>query len=99
MTPSVYSASLRTRTRTLRSVMQAAFVRSPIAFVLHAVGLAGLMLVYQQMQLPLYVSVPSYLLLALWPWLGPWQRRDDSSPAAQQVASTCLLYTSPSPRD
>ena len=47
--------------------MQAAFIRSPIAFVMHALGLAGLMLAYQQMQLPLYVSVPSYLLLALWP--------------------------------
>ncbi len=63
--------------------MQAAFIRSPIAFVLHAVGLAGLMLVYQQMQLPLYVSVPSYLLLALWPWLGPWQRREEPLSAAQ----------------
>lgn len=57
--------------------MQAAFIRSPFTFFLHAVGLAGLMLTYQMMQLPAYVSVPSYLLLALWPWLGPWQRRDD----------------------
>ena len=67
--------------------MQAAFIRSPIAFVLHALGLAGLMLAYQQMHLPLYVSVPSYLLLALWPWLGPWQRRDEPQQAARQAAT------------
>lgn len=66
--------------------MQAAFVRSPLACLLHALGLAGLLLVYQQTQLPLYVSVPSLLLLALWPWLGPWQRRDEPA-AAQQPAS------------
>jgi methyl-accepting chemotaxis protein len=65
--------------------MQAAFVRSPIACLLHALGLAGLMLVYQQTAFPLYVSVPSLLLLALWPWLGPWQRRDEPA-AAQQPA-------------
>ena len=67
--------------------MQAAFVRSPAACLLHALGLGALLLVYQQTQLPLYVSVPSFLILALWPWLGPWQRRDASQAAAQQPAS------------
>lgn len=56
--------------------MRSAFITYPKACALHAVGLAGLMLAYQQMQLPWFVSVPSFLLLALWPWLGPWQRQD-----------------------
>ena len=64
--------------------MQVAFIRSPVACLLHASGLAALMLVYQLVQLPAYVSVPSFLLLALWPWLGPWQRRDESVQAVQQ---------------
>lgn len=51
--------------------MQAAFIRSPIAFVLHALGLAGLMLAYQQMQLPLYVSVPSIYCWRYGPGWGP----------------------------
>ncbi len=75
--------------------MQAAFIRSPIAFVLHALGLAALMLVYQQTQLPSYVSVPSFLLLALWPWLGPWQRREDASQsAARQTAGNEFIELS-----
>lgn len=74
--------------------MQAAFIRSPVACFLHAVGLAALMLVYQQVQLPAYISVPSFLLLALWPWLGPWQRRDDAAPAVRQAASTDFVELS-----
>jgi methyl-accepting chemotaxis protein len=65
--------------------MQSAYVRHPQACLLHALGLGSLMLVYSYLQLPLYVSVPSFLLLALWPWLGPWQRRDDEPDAPAGV--------------
>jgi methyl-accepting chemotaxis protein len=53
--------------------MRPAYSRRPWVCLLHAAGLAVLMVVYQQMQLPLYLSIPAYLLLALWPWLGPWE--------------------------
>ncbi|PTS82495.1 chemotaxis protein [Pseudomonas sp. HMWF032] len=43
------------------------------------------MVAYQQMQVPWFVSVPSFLLLALWPWLGPWQRQDEGVPTATQA--------------
>lgn len=80
--------------------MRPAYSRHPWACLLHAGGLALLMVVYQQMQLPLYLSVPAYLLLALWPWLGPWKRpaeQPDSTvhpPAFNQLSqnlsrSTC----------
>ena len=62
--------------------MRSAFVTYPKACLLHAIGLAGLMLAYQQTQLPWFISIPSFLLLALWPWLGPWQRQHDDQPAA-----------------
>ncbi|MGE8497088.1 MAG: methyl-accepting chemotaxis protein [Pseudomonas sp.] len=32
--------------------------------------------------MPWYVSIPSFLLLALWPWLGPWQRQHEPAPEA-----------------
>ena len=54
--------------------MSSALIRSPKACLLHALGLAALLVAYQQVPLPLYVSLPSLLLLALWPWLGPWRR-------------------------
>lgn len=57
--------------------MRSAFVRYPWSCLIHALALAGLMLLYLQFQLPWYVSLPSYLLLALWPWLGPWQRHEE----------------------
>ncbi|HEX5843143.1 MAG TPA: methyl-accepting chemotaxis protein [Pseudomonas sp.] len=57
--------------------MRSAFVSYPKACLLHAVGLAGLMALYQQLPLPWFVSIPSFLLLALWPWLGPWQRQHE----------------------
>lgn len=59
--------------------MRSAFITYPKACALHAVGLAGLMMAYQQMQLPWFVSPPSFLLLAL--WLGPWQRQDQELPS------------------
>lgn len=60
--------------------MRSAFITYPKACLLHAIGLAGLMAVYQQTQLPWFVSIPSFLLLALWPWLGPWQRQHEEQP-------------------
>ena len=69
--------------------MRVAYIRYPIALALHALGLVALMATYSQINMPLYVSIPSLLLLALWPWLGPWQRRDedvstaDDAPAGQ----------------
>ncbi|MGP0174090.1 methyl-accepting chemotaxis protein [Pseudomonas sp. NCHU5208] len=87
MQASAPRAAMRTRTRISRSVMQAAFVRSPVACLLHALGLAALMLLYLRMQLPAYVSIPSLMILALWPWLGPWQRRDEPDSTARPPAS------------
>ncbi|WP_423815408.1 methyl-accepting chemotaxis protein [Pseudomonas guineae] len=69
------------RIRIMRFVMRSAFITYPKACLLHAIGLAGLMLAYQQMQLPWFISIPSFLLLALWPWLGPWQRQHEEQPA------------------
>ncbi|MDP2744919.1 MAG: methyl-accepting chemotaxis protein [Pseudomonas sp.] len=61
--------------------MRSAFITYPKACLLHAIGLAGLMVTYQQIQLPWFISIPSFLLLALWPWLGPWQRQHEDHPA------------------
>ncbi|WP_414704066.1 methyl-accepting chemotaxis protein [Pseudomonas sp. UBA2684] len=36
--------------------------------------------------LPWYVSIPSFLLLALWPWLGPWQRQHEPAVEAGAAA-------------
>ena len=68
--------------------MRSAFINYPKACLLHALGLAGLMLAYQQSEMPWFVSIPSFLLLALWPWLGPWQRQHDGHPVqgAEQPA-------------
>jgi methyl-accepting chemotaxis protein len=60
--------------------MRSAFISYPKACLLHALGLAGLMAAYQQSQLPWFISIPSFLLLALWPWLGPWQRQHAEQP-------------------
>ena len=46
----------------------------------HGLGLIILMTVYQQGQMPLHLSIPAYLLLALWPWFGPWQRPAEDAP-------------------
>ncbi|MEN0105604.1 MAG: methyl-accepting chemotaxis protein, partial [Pseudomonas sp.] len=63
--------------------MRPAYSRRPWACLLHAVGLAVLMVVYQQMHLPLYLSIPAYLLLALWPWFGPWELPPEQNAASQ----------------
>lgn len=62
--------------------MRSAFVTYPKACLLHAVGLAGLALLYHTVAVPWFISLPSFLLLALWPWLGPWQRQDQASQSA-----------------
>jgi methyl-accepting chemotaxis protein len=64
--------------------MSTAVIRQPKACLLHALALAALLLTYQQLQLSPYVAMPAVLLLALWPWLGPWQRRaeDDATASA-----------------
>ncbi|PAU66446.1 chemotaxis protein [Pseudomonas sp. PIC25] len=83
--------------------MRPAFIGHPVACLIHALGLAALMLVYQRMQLPLYVSIPSFLLLALWPWLGPWQRsteegshgpKSDGGPTFDQLSANLSRHTS-----
>ncbi|MES2817550.1 MAG: methyl-accepting chemotaxis protein [Pseudomonadota bacterium] len=56
---------------------RSAFIRRPLACLLHALGLLAVMGVYQQVQVPSYLAMLSVLLLALWPWLGPWQRIED----------------------
>ncbi|MEX6502043.1 methyl-accepting chemotaxis protein [Pseudomonas sp. 25A3E] len=63
--------------------MNSAFSRIPMACLLHAFGLAALMAAYQQLALPGYVSIPSFLLLALWPWFGPWRARAACGPQGQ----------------
>lgn len=68
--------------------MQAAFVRFPITCLLHALGLLALMLLYQRMQLPPYLSIASLMIMALWPWLGPWQRRDEFDGVPRPAAAT-----------
>ena len=64
--------------------MSTAVIRQPKACLLHALALAALLLTYQQLQLSPYVAMPAVLMLALWPWLGPWQRRaeDDATASA-----------------
>ncbi|WXL26020.1 methyl-accepting chemotaxis protein [Ectopseudomonas mendocina] len=59
--------------------MRSAFVAYPKTFLLHAAGLIALAFVYQSVQVPWFISLPSFLLLALWPWLGPWQREESSA--------------------
>lgn len=72
--------------------MRSAYLRHPKACLLHGLGLIILMTVYQQGQMPLYLSIPAYLLLALWPWFGPWRRpvEDAPPPDAAQVAFRLL---------
>ena len=61
--------------------MRPAYSRYPYVCLLHALGLGVLMAVYQHWQLPWFLSIPAYLLLALWPWLGPWRLEEEHEPA------------------
>ncbi|AYC30967.1 hypothetical protein D3880_00555 [Pseudomonas cavernae] len=73
--------------------MRPAYARHPYAALLHAIGLGVLMATYAHWQLPLSWSIPAYLLLALWPWLGPWKVAEHELPAPQTalpaVAAPC----------
>lgn len=62
--------------------MRPAYARFPLSCVLHGLGLAILMYSYQSTDMPLYLSIPAYLALALWPWLGPWRQPVDEPVAA-----------------
>ena len=75
--------------------MRSAYLRHPQACLLHGLGLVILMTVYQQGQMPLHLSIPAYLLLALWPWLGPWQRpAEDAAPADPALLAFSALRQS-----
>ena len=67
--------------------MRPAYTRFPLVCLLHAIGLVVLMYVYQRGSMPLYLSIPAYLVLALWPWLGPWRQPAEEPP---QVAAAPL---------
>ena len=75
--------------------MRSAYLRHPQACLLHGLGLVILMTVYQQGQMPLHLSIPAYLLLALWPWFGPWQRpAEDAAPADPALLAFSALRQS-----
>ena len=75
--------------------MRSAYLRHPQACLLHGLGLVILMTVYQQGQMPLHLSIPAYLLLALWPWFGPWQRPvEDAAPADPALLAFSALRQS-----
>ena len=75
--------------------MRSAYLRHPQACLLHGLGLVILMTVYQQGQMPLHLSIPAYLLLALWPWFGPWQRpAEDAAPAHPALLAFSALRQS-----
>jgi len=75
--------------------MRSAYLRHPQACLLHGLGLIILMTVYQQGQMPLHLSIPAYLLLALWPWFGPWQRpAEDAPPPDAALAAFSALRQS-----
>src|SRR5690606_26401650 len=65
--------------------MRPAYARFPMTAVFHAIGLGLLMLIYATAQLPLYLCIPAYLLLGLWPWFGPW-RQAPEAPAEEQAS-------------
>ncbi len=67
--------------------MRPTFLRFPKTCLIHAVALFGLLLFYQAMTVPAVLSIVSVMLLALWPWLGPWRRGDEPPvPAAEASA-------------
>ncbi|MBA1273119.1 methyl-accepting chemotaxis protein [Stutzerimonas azotifigens] len=59
--------------------MRPALTRFPKTSLAHAVGLFGLLMFYQSMAVPAALLIGSVMLLALWPWLGPWRRDDEPS--------------------
>ncbi|SDI74153.1 methyl-accepting chemotaxis protein [Pseudomonas flavescens] len=61
--------------------------RLALGLVLHVLGLLGLLVLWQQVQLPAYLGAIALLMLALWPWLGPWRRPVTAAVDAAPVAS------------
>ncbi|WP_417776358.1 methyl-accepting chemotaxis protein [Stutzerimonas xanthomarina] len=57
----------------------------PKACLFHAAALLGLLLFHGWMELPFYLTAISVLLLALWPWLGPW-RTAAKAPVAEDAS-------------
>jgi methyl-accepting chemotaxis protein len=74
--------------------MRTAITRSPAACVLHVLGLVALIVAAGQFQLPGYLSITLLLLLALWPWFGPWRRGDDDAAAVNRAAGADFITLS-----
>ena len=64
--------------------MRPTFRLHPKACLLHAAALLGLLSFHGWMELPFYLTAISILLLALWPWFGPW-RRETGTPVAEDA--------------
>ncbi|WP_417779369.1 methyl-accepting chemotaxis protein [Stutzerimonas xanthomarina] len=64
----------------------------PKACLFHAAALLGLLLFHGWMELPFYLTAISVLLLALWPWLGPWRTEANATVAenASELSSAAL---------
>ncbi|MEL7561169.1 methyl-accepting chemotaxis protein [Stutzerimonas chloritidismutans] len=65
--------------------MRPTFRLHPKACLLHAAALLALLLFHGWMELPFYLTAISVLLLALWPWLGPW-RTAAKAPVAEDAS-------------
>lgn len=78
--------------------MRPAYARFPMTALFHAIGLGLLMLIYGSERLPLYLCIPAYLLLALWPWFGPWRQTPDKpETAAESVQPEAPIPTASVP--
>ncbi|WP_051231553.1 methyl-accepting chemotaxis protein [Stutzerimonas azotifigens] len=67
--------------------MRPAFTRHRAACTLHAIGLTGLLLFYGEMDVPFWLGALSLMVLALWPWLGPWRSGAQASPPDDGAAA------------
>jgi methyl-accepting chemotaxis protein len=74
--------------------MSPSYRRHPVACLLHAAGLILLVVVQQSWALPPWLGVPAALLLALWPWLGAWQRPAQDASTAVAAADFSQLSQS-----
>ena len=57
--------------------------RDRLTMALHVLGLLLFLVVWQRVQMPVYISAIAVLALALWPWLSLWRR-----PVPQAAADT-----------
>ncbi|WP_439887061.1 methyl-accepting chemotaxis protein [Pseudomonas sp. MBLB4123] len=64
--------------------MSNAAIRQSRACLLHALGLIASLWLAERLQLAPYAAVPLLLGAALWPWLGAWRRRQDSTATADE---------------